>query len=261
MLDPTIPRYAQAPADAAAGAAPGAAAADPAAVPPDDKGAAPAAIPPAADPKGAAPATTPASLLTAAPEKKTDPAAATDPGAGKKPDGTPPADPAKAEPFVAKMPDGFKADEELLADLGKLDLPNERKQEIVDLGVKLQQKAHQALIAAHEAQNEKWISEVKTDKEIGGAKLQASLENGLAALKRFAGTDYAAIESELVRTGLGNHRAFIALFNRVHLATSPDDTASRVRRDAAGAPPNSQQALHAKLYPKMTEQLDQEKGS
>jgi hypothetical protein len=164
--------------------------------------------------------------------------------------------------WTPELPEGQKADEELLGELKgigkKLNLKGEQLQDVVALGTKMQAKVTQAFVTAHEEHVAGLETQARADKEIGGAKLEGILHNGLEALKRFSGTDFDPIVSELERTGLGSHPAFIKLLNRIHEATKEDDTVARTGRGAGGAPAGK--TFTDKMYPKMAEQLRAERG-
>jgi len=163
------------------------------------------------------------------------------------------------------IPDGTELDEELLGEAktwGKQHgLKGEQLQGVVDLGLKMQQRAAQALIEAHEAYVQDLTSKVKADKEIGGGKLEKTIESALGALKRFAGADYETVRSELDRTGLGSHPAVIRFLAKIAKATAEDDTLERTSGGKEGAKPaNPMSRFTAKMYPKMNKELARERG-
>jgi hypothetical protein len=167
--------------------------------------------------------------------------------------------------WTPKLADGQKVDEELLGELKVLGkahgLKGEALQGVVELGGKLQEKAVQALVGAHEALVEGWAKDAKADKEIGGGKLEETLQAGLGALRRFSGADFPAVVAELERTGLGSHPAMIRMLAKIDKATREDDTPERIRGGKGGAKSaDGQKAIHDKLYPKMAKELARERG-
>jgi hypothetical protein len=184
---------------------------------------------------------------------------------GKGKDGKPDAAESELAGWKPKLPEGVKVDEELLGQLrtwgSKRGLQGDALQEAVELGVKLQQKATAAFVGAHETMVDGWAKQARADKEIGGAKLEESLQAGLSALRRHAGADFPSLVSELDRTGLGSHPAVIRLLAKIDKLTREDDTGSRVRGGKSGARSADPMDRFAKgMYPKMQRELARERG-
>lgn len=116
-------------------------------------------------------------------------------------------------------PDGVEIDTEVLGQLkalGKeLNLDQASAQKVFDLGVQLQQRQAQAW----EAQMQKWIGEVRSDKEIGGDKLPENLALAKKAVEQFGGKEFSEF---LDSSGMGSHPAFIRAFHRIGKAISED---------------------------------------
>jgi hypothetical protein len=164
-----------------------------------------------------------------------------------------------------KLADGVKVDEELLGEAKKIakehGLKGQQLQGFVELGVRMQEKAAQEFVDAHEAAVEKLASAAKADKEIGGAKLEESLQSGLSVLKKYAGAEFPVVIAELERTGLGSHPALIKTLVRIDKATRDDDTTARVRGGKAGAKDADPMAKFTKgMYPRMAKELARERG-
>jgi hypothetical protein len=166
------------------------------------------------------------------------------------------------EAWKPELPEGVTADEELLGELKgigkKLNLKGEQLQDVVTLGTKMQEKLTQGFLAAHEEHVAGLEKTARADKEIGGAKLDGVVQNGLALLKKHAGEDFDSIVGELERTGLGSHPGFLKLLNRLHEATKEDDTVARTGRGAGGAP--ARKSFTERMYPKMTKELAKQRG-
>lgn len=189
------------------------------------------------------------------PAKGAKPEAGDDQGAGE----------SDLDTWQPKLADGVKVDEELLGEAKKLakdhGLKGQQLQGFVELGVRMQEKAAQQFLADHEAAVEKLASAAKADKEIGGAKLEESLQAGLGVLKKYAGADFPVVIAELERTGLGSHPALIKTLVRIDKATRDDDTTARVRGGKAGAKVADPMAKFTKgMYPKMAKELARERG-
>lgn len=169
------------------------------------------------------------------------------------------------EAWKPELAEGVKVDEELLGEAKtwakQHGLNGEQLQGVVNLGVKMQEKAAQALVEAHNTYVEKLTAEAKADKEIGGAKLADSVKAAHSVLKRFAGEDTKAIVDELERTGLGSHPKVIKLLAKIEKATREDDTEERVAGGKGGAKAaNPMEKFTRSMYPKMRKELAKERG-
>lgn len=129
--------------------------------------------------------------------------------------------PAEYQDFSA--PEGVKLDTELVGDfkaLAKdLGLGQEKAQEVVDLGVKLQQKWQTEQAQAIESAKTQWAEQSNSDKEFGGEKIAENLAVAKKALDTF-GTD--DLKQLLNDSGLGNHPEIIRAFYRAGKAISED---------------------------------------
>lgn len=116
-------------------------------------------------------------------------------------------------------PEGVELDQDVLGNLKtiakELNLTQENAQRIVDLGVQMQQKQSEAW----QAQVEKWVGEVKSDKEIGGDKLPENLGIARKAVDAFGSPELKAL---LDSSGLGNHPLMIKTFVNIGKAISED---------------------------------------
>jgi hypothetical protein len=150
-----------------------------------------------------------------------------------KPEGAPEA----YEDFA--KPEGVELDTEVLGDLKvlakELNLPQAQAQKVVDLGVKLQQKQAEAW----QAQIEKWVGDVKSDKDIGGDKLPENLGIARKAIDTFAPPE---LKELLNSSGLGNHPLMIKTFLNIGKAISEDGFVTGSK--TAG----TKQSLESRLY-------------
>lgn len=196
--------------------------------------AAPAADPanptPAADPANPTPAADPANPASAA-----DPAnPAADP-ANPTPDPAKPAEPAKAEgdpqdtpadpaTIELNLPDGYSLDEELGGKFKEFcaskNLSSEDAQALLDLQLQLREKESQA----YQAEQGRWVEQVKTDKEIGGANFEANLAVAKSALDAFGTPELKGL---LKSTGFGNHPEVIRAFVKIGQAVGEDKLVTR----------------------------------
>ena len=134
-----------------------------------------------------------------------------------KPQGAPEA----YENFAA--PEGIELDGELLEEfkgLAKdLNLPQDKAQQVVDLGSKMAEKfAAQQQAVVMEAR-ETWANEAKADKEFGGETLPANLAVAKKAMDTFGTPELKTLLNE---SGLGNHPEVIRAFYRAGKAISED---------------------------------------
>lgn len=195
-------------------------------------------------------------------------AGAKDDAAGDKKAGKDGADKDAADELATwkpKLPAGQEADAELLGELVKAGRENGWKpaqlQGVVDLGVKMQQKAAQALVAAHEAKVEGYEKAARADPEIGGAKLEAAAASCADVVNRFAGKNAPAVLEALEESGLGSHPEVIRFLAAVDKATREDDTVPRTR-GKTGAPSKDDPMgrFTQRMYPKMNRELAKQRG-
>lgn len=126
-----------------------------------------------------------------------------------------------------KLPEGVEADAEMLGEFSKLakdlKLTQAQAQALVDLQVKSAQSGEgaraQQLEQALAKQSEVWISEIKNDPEIGGAKFDATVSTAVKAISTFFGDDFRALLNE---SGLGNNPALVRGMYKIGQAISED---------------------------------------
>lgn len=167
------------------------------------------------------------------------PAAAPDPVAEAKPEtkpGTTQAPvPETYEPFA--MPEGVSADAELSESFGgvarSIGLSQDKAQKLVDFYNTTQRRQLEAL-------NDSWTAAVKSDPEIGGAKLDASLAVAAKAIDAFGGAELRQFFDE---TGMGNHPTMVRLMVNIGKRISED---SFIPGRAGGAETKSAAEI---LYP------------
>lgn len=167
-------------------------------------------------------------------------------GATSTPAAASPTDPKTAESVVPesyelKMPEGVQLDsaaaEEFTAIAKELKLNQEAAQKLADIGAKMatrQAEAHAKLV-------ETWTEQVKTDKEIGGDKLDENLGIARKAIDTFGSPELKAL---LNSSGLGNHPEVVKLAYKVGKAISED-------RFVTGSPKGAETDMAKKLFPNM----------
>lgn len=127
------------------------------------------------------------------------------------------------EVYEFTFADGLEVDASTLGELSdvakELGLTQEQAQKIADLGAKQSERwveAQQKVLAEAETQ---WIESVRTDKEIGGDKLDENVAVAVKALDKFGTPELKAFLKE---SRLGNHPEMIRLAYRVGKAIADD---------------------------------------
>lgn len=181
----------------------------------DPAGQTPAAGAPAANQTAGDPAANPA------PGGAAQDATANPPADGKTDDGKPSGAPEKYEDF--KLPEGFEADTETLAEAQSLfkemNLSQDAAQKLVDMWTGKQRTAQEANTKAWTDLRTAWVNEAKADKEFGGQNFNASLGLAKNALKAF-GTP--KLNEALEFSGMGDHPELIRFLTKVGKAIGED---------------------------------------
>lgn len=217
------------------------------------------ATPPAAATPAASATPAAAAPAAAAPSKDSAPAAAagdkptdqggqgTKPAEGEKPKGTETA-PADIE---VKLPEGVEADAGLMdafkAKAKELGLDSAKAQGLVDVYVKALTDSSQRQAQAAAQRSEAWMGEVKADKELGGANLQASLAAARKAVQWAGGDELRQAIDEL---GIGNHPRLFRAFARFGQALAEDSIKVGGANPGAPASTDPDTALK-RMYPSM----------
>lgn len=121
--------------------------------------------------------------------------------------------------FDLKLPNGVELDEASASEFksivnDKALTPNQRAQKIVDLAV----KREQGRVDAHLARVNEWAESVRTDKELGGEKL----EETLSVAKKAVDLGPPELKEFLNASGLGNHPSVVRWAYNVGKALSED---------------------------------------
>ena len=152
------------------------------------------------------------------------------------------------ENYEFELPEGYELNqevsEEFTAYARELNLPQDKAQAAVSMGVKLLENAQAKQAEAYAQQISAWRNEVTNDKEIGGPALAENLSYAAKVLDTYA-PDLRAVLDE---TGLGNHPAFVKAFVKIGKAISED----RLVGGAQQAPGSALDPA-AKLFPTMNQ--------
>jgi hypothetical protein len=186
----------------------------------------------AGDPKTDSTTATPDSTTASTP-----PAAAAD----TKTDDTKATEPVVPEAYDLQMPEGVELDkaaaDEFTTIAKELKLDQAAAQKLADIAAKQAQRQ----VEAHTKLVESWVEQVKTDKDIGGDKLDENLGIARKALETFGTPE---LRDVLNASGLGNHPEVIKAFVKAGKAISED-------KFVAGAPKGSDADPAKKLFPNM----------
>lgn len=132
-----------------------------------------------------------------------------------------------------KLPEGATFDSDSLTAVSTLfadsGLSQEQAQKFIDLAVSREKaQAESGLRAFVDLQN-KWVSEIKADPDIGGERLQATIASATRAIDRLA---IPGLREALDLTGAGNNPAIVKAFARIGQLIAEDRF-----RPGNGAPP------------------------
>lgn len=152
------------------------------------------------------------------------------------------------ESYQFELPEGYELNAEVAGEFEayarELNLPQDKAQAAVSMGVKLVESAMAKQAEAYTQQVAAWREEVTNDKEIGGPALAENLSYAARVLDTYA-PDLRAVLDE---TGLGNHPAFVKAFVKIGKAISED----RLVGGAQQAPGSALDPA-AKLFPTMNQ--------
>jgi hypothetical protein len=122
-----------------------------------------------------------------------------------------------------KLPEGAAVDGETLDRARSLfseaGLPQEQAQKFIDLAVSREQAAAQKGVQAFVDLQNKWVSEIKADPEIGGDRMTASMASAARAIDRLG---VPGLKEALNLTGPGNNPAIVKAFVRLGQMVSED---------------------------------------
>lgn len=126
------------------------------------------------------------------------------------------------ESYQFTYPEGYTPDDAALGEITgvfkELGLTQEQAQKLVEYDAKRMSsaaspEAQQAAAIEHRnAQVAQWEGEIKADKELGGANLDASIQVAQKALASFGSPELSAM---LKQSGLGSHPEIVRFFHKV----------------------------------------------
>ena len=129
------------------------------------------------------------------------------------------------ESYDFKAPEGVSLDQELLGEFKGIakeaGLKGEVASKIFELGPKMMQKMQEAQAKSFADTREKWVSEVKSDAEIGGNKCAESQELAIRAT-RFLESKSPGIKDLLEKSGWGDNPVLFKAFRAIGQALGED---------------------------------------
>lgn len=165
----------------------------------------------------------------------------------KNADGTPKTkgdEPAVPEAYTFQMPEGMELDADAAAEFSAIAKDRKFTQEEADKFTKVAISMRERDAARYLDMVDGWVNEVKTDKEIGGDKLQATLATTKKVMDTFGTPE---LKEALEKSGYGNHPAFIKFVHQVGTHLSED-----VFVKGGNTAPNAEDAgVASRLFPSM----------
>lgn len=154
-----------------------------------------------------------------------------------------------AEAVDISIPEGVDVNQESLTEFKDaaqvLGLKSEGAQKLYDLYLKERVMSLEAEEKEFKEKQQKWIQDVKSDDEIGGADYLAKAKNANAALHRFASEGFMELISDL---GINNHPELVRLGHKIHTLLAEDTVKGG---NSAATIVDSAEAKLRKEYPSM----------
>lgn len=140
------------------------------------------------------------------------------------------------------IPEGFSLDKDMLGNFNKvakeLNLSQDKAQKLIDVAVNhTQQINKQGHEAFHEVRKG-WVSELKEDKEFGGAKYDKTIHHAQKVLQKFGSE---GLNKFLVSSGAGDNGEVIKLLARIGSKISEDTV---VDGAPVGAPKSAAEIIY-----------------
>lgn len=156
---------------------------------------------------------------------------------------TPEAIEARAKAYQIDVPEGFELDAEIEKPFREFGAKHKLTQDDIKELAGLQVKLYEKQAAAHADQVTKWGDEIKANKEIGGAQLEANLGKAALVINEFFPPEVATLFD---KTGIGNHPGLALGFVRLGKAFGELPT---MRNRAGGG---AKEDIIDVLYPKQS---------
>lgn len=170
-----------------------------------------------------------------------------DGAAGEEPKGEKPA----PAPVTVKVPDGFAPDDPAVAKFtaaaAEYGLDSEKAQKLADMHFEQLRVLAERQAEEHRKAVEAWVSAVRDDPDMGGARFKETLERGRAVVRRFGNPKLAEF---LDASGLGSHPEFVRFAAKIGAAIREDEAAAKAAGAARSGAPGAENPIEA-LYTSM----------
>jgi hypothetical protein len=159
-------------------------------------------------------------------------------------EGAKPAASAVPEKYELKLPDGSLLQPEYLEKIASYakeqGFSNEQAQRLVERESQAVSGYMESQKTAFKQQSDTWVSQVQSDKEIGGEALKQNVESAKRVIQRYATPEF---QKALDESGLGNHPELVRTFVRIGKAMSEDQLV------LPGAQPAAKRSAAEIFYP------------
>jgi hypothetical protein len=156
--------------------------------------------------------------------------------------------PAAGAELEVKLPEGTAIDEALLsgfkAKAGEAKLNSEQATAIATWWASEQKKQQDALVHGVQKQTEAWLTQIKSDPELGGAHFTDATSKARAAVVRFGGEKVRAVLNDY---GLGNHPDLFRMF--VDIGRSMAEDKAALGTAPGGLTPSTETERNRARYP------------
>jgi hypothetical protein len=137
------------------------------------------------------------------------------------------------EKYEFTVPEGMELDQEALAQFDpiarELNLTNEQAQKLADIYAQRMTATVQNQTKQWNDTLATWVTDMKSDREIGGEQFDTSVRHAQSAITKFGTPE---LKSALDTYGMGNHPELVRVFARIGKAMAED---TFVRPDNSGA--------------------------
>lgn len=149
--------------------------------------------------------------------------------------------PEKYEAFT--LPDDVTLDDALMSEFSQVakdaDLPQDKAQGLVELGVKMAKGFESATQQSLDQLKNQFATDLKNDKDLGGEKVDENLGIAQRAINAYGSDE---LKTMLKESGLGNHPELVRFFHAVGQTISEDGDVD------SGATQGGEKSLAQRLY-------------
>lgn len=169
--------------------------------------------------------------------------------------GAPEGQKAATTPIEVKFPEGSQVSEPIVSEFkevaGKFGLTQEAAQALVDLQVKANTEAGKQADEAWDKMRTDWVTEVKSDKDIGGQKFDGNIALARRAVAQFGGDKFKQFLNDF---GVGDHPEMVRFMVKIGAAMAEDSSGSTTTAPAPTV--TDEEAILRARYPSMYPKKD-----